>query len=72
LESRYINLPGVAGWLAAGWLNSAGRSRTELDSASTNWLLRTYDRFFVGLSRVTDSFASAFAGLSVFAVARKR
>ena len=70
--NRYLNLPGVAGWLAAGWLGRAGRSGTELNAPSTNWLLRTYDRFFVGLSGLTDPVFSRCAGLTVLAVAEKR
>jgi len=69
--TRYINLPGIPGWIVAGWLGRAGRSATELDAPSTNWLLRFYDRFFVGLSRMTDPLASRLAGLSIVAVARK-
>ena len=70
--SRYINLPGVPGWVAAGWMGRAGRSGTELNAPSTNWLLRTYDRFFVGLSGLTDPLFAPACGLSVLAVARKR
>lgn len=68
---RYINLPGIPGWLVAGWLSRASRSATDLNAPSTNWLLRFYDRFFVGLSRLTDPIASRMAGLSVLAVAAK-
>jgi len=71
VKTRYINLPGVPGWMAAGWLSRASRSGTELNASSTNWLLRFYDRFFVGLSRITDPLAGRVAGLSVLAVARK-
>ena len=71
-SARYINLPGVPGWVAAGWLSRASRSGTDLNAPSTNWLLRFYDRFFVGLSRLTDPAAARLAGLSVVAVARKR
>jgi 2-polyprenyl-3-methyl-5-hydroxy-6-metoxy-1,4-benzoquinol methylase len=71
VETRYINLPGVPGWLAAGWLSRASRLKTELNASSTNWLLRFYDRFFVGLSRLTDPVASKLGGLSVQAVAKK-
>jgi SAM-dependent methyltransferase len=71
VTARYINLPGIPGWLAAGWLSRASRSATELNAPSTNWLLRFYDRFFVGLSRLTDPLAARVAGLSVLAVARK-
>jgi len=71
-STRYINLPGVPGWLVAGWLSRASRSATDLNAPSTNWLLRFYDRFFVGLSRLTDLYAAKFIGLSVLAVARKR
>jgi SAM-dependent methyltransferase len=69
--TRYINLPGIPGWLFAGWLSRVSRSKTELNAPSTNWLLRFYDRFFVGFSRLTDPFASRLAGLSVLAVATK-
>jgi SAM-dependent methyltransferase len=69
---RYINLPGIPGWMLAGWLSRASRLTTDLNAPSTNWLLRFYDRFFVGLSRITDSVSARFAGLSVLAVARKR
>jgi len=72
VTARYINLPGVPGWLAAGWLSRASRSKTQLNALSTNWLLRFYDRFFVGLSRLTDPLAAKIAGLSVLAVGRKR
>lgn len=72
VTTRYINLPGVPGWLAAGWLGRASRSATELNSPSTNWLLRFYDRFFVGLSRLTDPLAAKVAGLSVLAVGRRQ
>jgi SAM-dependent methyltransferase len=71
VTTRYINLPGVPGWLVAGWLTRASRSATELNAPSTNWLLRLYDRFFVGLSRLTDPIAAGVAGLSVLAVAKK-
>jgi hypothetical protein len=57
--------------LFAGWLSRVSRSKTELNAPSTNWLLRFYDRFFVGFSRLTDPFASRLAGLSVLAVATK-
>lgn len=70
-RTRYLNLPGVPGWMVAGWLSRASRASTELNAPSTNWLLRFYDRFFVGLSRLTDPLASRFAGLSVLAVATK-
>ena len=70
-SSRYINLPGIPGWVLAGWLSRASRSATDLNAPSTNWLLRLYDRFFVGLSRLTDPVAARLAGLSVLAVARK-
>ncbi len=68
---QYINLPGVPGWMAAGWLSRASRSSTDLNAPSTNWLLRFYDRFFVGLSRFTDTIAGRLGGLSLVAVARK-
>lgn len=70
--TRYLNLPGVAGWIVAGWLGKAGRAGTELNAPSTNWLLRTYDRFFVGLSGLTDPLFARACGLSVLAVAQKR
>jgi SAM-dependent methyltransferase len=72
VASRYVNLPGVAGWLAAGLLGPSRRNATALNAPSTNWLLRLYDRFFVGLSRATDAFSGRLLGLSVVAVARKR
>lgn len=68
---RYINFPGVPGWLVAGWLSRLSRAQTDLNAPSTNWLLRFYDRFFVGLSRMTDPLAAKIAGLSVEAVAKK-
>jgi SAM-dependent methyltransferase len=68
---RYINLPGVPGWLIAGWLGRASRAGSDLNAPSTNWLLRFYDRFFVGLSRLSDPVAARIGGLSVLAVARK-
>ena len=71
-SARYINLPGVAGWAVAGWLCGASRSGTDLNAPSTNWLLRFYNRFFVGLSRLIEPLAAHFAGLSVLAFARKR
>jgi SAM-dependent methyltransferase len=71
VAARYINVPGVPGWLVAGWLSRASRSKTDLNAPSTNWLLRFYDRFFVGLSRLTDPVAANFGGLSVLAVAKK-
>jgi SAM-dependent methyltransferase len=70
-STRYINLPGIPGWIIAGWLGRAGRGGTQLDAPSTNWLLRLYDRFFVGVSRLTDPLAGRLAGLSIVAVARK-
>jgi SAM-dependent methyltransferase len=70
-SSRYINLPGIPGWVLAGWLSRASRSATDLNAPSTNWLLRLYDRFFVRLSRLTDPAAARLGGLSVLAVARK-
>ena len=70
-ETRYINLPGVPGWILAGWLSRASRSGTDLNAPSTNWLLRFYDRFFVGLSKVADPLFSRVSGLSVLAVGRK-
>ena len=69
---RYINFPGVPGWLVAGWLSRMSRAKTDLNAPSTNWLLRFYDRFFVGFSRLTDPLAARVVGLSVAAVARKR
>jgi SAM-dependent methyltransferase len=71
-STRYINLPGIPGWVLAGWLSRASRSATDLNAPTTNWLLRLYNRFFVGLSRLTDPVAARFAGLSALAVARKR
>jgi SAM-dependent methyltransferase len=71
-EIRYLNLPGIPGWILAGWLGRASRSATELNAPSTNWLIRFYDRFFVGISRLTDPLAARFAGLSILAVASKR
>lgn len=71
IAARYINMPGIPGWLAAGWLSRASGASTDLNAPSTNWLLRFYDRFFVGLSRLTDPVASRIAGLSVLAVAEK-
>jgi len=71
IETRYINLPGIPGWLLAGWLGRTGRAPTQLNAPSTNWLLRFYDRFFVGLARLTDPIASRVTGLSLLAVARK-
>jgi SAM-dependent methyltransferase len=70
--TRYINLPGVPGWLVAGWLSRMSRAPNELNALSTNWLLRFYDRFFVGLSYLSDPVAARFAGLSVLGVAVKR
>jgi SAM-dependent methyltransferase len=71
VSKRYLNLPGVPGWIAAGWLGRVGRSGNELNAPSTNWLLRVYDRFFVGLSRLTDRVIGPICGLSVLAVARR-
>ncbi len=71
VSTRYINLPGVPGWLLAGWLSRASRSSTELNARSTNGLLRLYDRCFVGLSKLTDPLAARIAGLSVLAVGQK-
>jgi SAM-dependent methyltransferase len=71
IETRFINLPGVPGWLTAGWLSRSSRAKTELNASSTNWLLRFYDRFFVGLSQLTDPIAAKLGGLSVLAVAKK-
>jgi SAM-dependent methyltransferase len=68
---RYINLPGVPGWWATGWISRGIRSATELNAPSTNWLLRFYDRFFVGLARLMDPVSARVAGLSVLAVATK-
>lgn len=68
--ARYINLPGVPGWIAAGWLSRMRRSGSQLDSPSTNGLLRLYDRFFVGLSRLSDPACARIAGLSVLCVGR--
>jgi SAM-dependent methyltransferase len=71
VRSRYVNLPGVAGWLVAGLLGRSNRKATALNAPSTNWLLRSYDRFFVGLSRWTDALSGRLLGLSIVAVARK-
>ncbi len=71
VSMRYINLPGVLGWLAAGWLGRMSRSPTELNAPSTNLMLRCYDRFFVDLTRLTDPFAARLGGLSAVAIARK-
>jgi len=68
---RYINLPGVAGWILAGWLGRLSRAETELNAASTNWLLRLYDRRFAGLARLTDPLTAKVFGLSLVAVAQK-
>jgi SAM-dependent methyltransferase len=71
VATRYINLPGVPGWMIAGWLSRASRSSTKLNARSTNGLLRLYNRCFVGLSKLTDPFAARFAGLSVVATGKK-
>lgn len=71
-SNRFINLPGMAGWILAGWLSRASRSPTDLNAPSTNCLLRFYDRFFVGVSRLTDPLAAGIAGLSIVAIARKQ
>lgn len=67
----YFNLPGVPGWLLAGWLSRLSRTKTELDAPSTNWLLRCYDRGFVGIARLTDPWIANISGLSLLAVAKK-
>ena len=72
MTTRYINLPDIPGWLAAGWLSRASRSESKLNAPSTNWLLQFYDCFFVGLSRLTDALAAKVAGLSVLAIGTKR
>jgi len=68
--TRYINLPGIAGWIAAGWLGRASRAGSQLDAPSTNALLRLYDRFFVGAARLADPLCSRVAGLSVLGAGR--
>ena len=69
---RYINAPGIPGWVAAGLLAKISNANNELDAASTNGLIRLYDRWFVCLSRISDPLIRRIAGLSVFAVAEKQ
>lgn len=68
LNLRYVNLPGMIGWLAAGWLSSGKKSTSGLNSKATNRLIRLYNLLFVPLTRATDPFVSRIAGLSIFAV----
>ncbi|HEY1791622.1 MAG TPA: methyltransferase [Opitutaceae bacterium] len=68
-RSRYINLPGVPGWLLAGWLSRGSPSGTSLNAPSTNGLLSLYDRLFVGIARMTDPVAAKIGGLSALMVA---
>ena len=36
VTTRYISLPGIPGWLAAGWLSRASRAATKLNAPSMN------------------------------------
>jgi SAM-dependent methyltransferase len=70
-ELRYFNLPGIAGWIVAGWLSRWSNRQNALNAPSTNWLLRFYDRFCIGLARLCDPWACRISGLSLVAVAVK-
>jgi SAM-dependent methyltransferase len=67
-QCRYINAVGIPGWIAAGALSSIFSRKEQLDSGSTNFLLRFYDKWFTGLSRFADRFTGPVCGLSVFYV----
>jgi 2-polyprenyl-3-methyl-5-hydroxy-6-metoxy-1,4-benzoquinol methylase len=67
-QCRYINAVGIPGWIAAGAINSVFSRKEQLDSGSTNFLLRFYDKWFTGLSRLADRFTGPLCGLSVFYV----
>jgi SAM-dependent methyltransferase len=64
--SRYVNAPGIPGWLVAGIMSRVLSPKEQLDAGSTNALVRLYDRWFTGLSRATDPLFSRLCGLSVF------
>lgn len=68
---RYVNAPGVPGWMLAGALNKLTRQKEQLDSTSTNFLVRLYDRWFTRISRVSDTCMGKVLGLSVFYVGTK-
>lgn len=65
-ECRYVNAPGIPGWIAAGVISRFLSPREQLDAPSTNSLVRLYDRWFTGLSRLSDRFCGPICGLSVF------
>jgi hypothetical protein len=68
---KYINMPGIMGWIMAGYLGRFNK-KTALNASSTNLLIKMYDRLFVFLSRITDTLFKKISGLSLFVVARKR
>lgn len=63
---RYVNAPGIPGWLLAGAVSRYCSPREQLDANSTNLLVRLYDRWFTGLSRAADPLFGRLCGLSVF------
>lgn len=67
---KYINMPGIIGWIAAGFLSK--NKTTALNAPSTNILIRLYDRIFITLSQITDIFFQKLLGLSLFVVAVKK
>lgn len=70
---RYINMPGILGWLAAGYMSKLGKGKdTALNAPSTNALIKLYNRLFITISRITDIFFGNITGLSLFVVAKKR
>ncbi len=70
---RYINLPGIAGWIVAGLAarRQRGSETSAINAPITNQLVQLYDRLGVGVSRLLDPVCGRFAGLSLLAVARK-
>lgn len=72
VHCRYMNAPGIPGWVLAGVLARWKKSDrgSSLDSPTTNSLIVLYDRFLASIPRLTDSLFSDICGLSVLAVGR--
>lgn len=68
VQNYYFNAIGVLGWMIAGLVNRVSRPDNNLNSPSTNWLLRFYDRNLINISKFTDPLIKNFAGLSLLTI----